>query len=92
MVVYKQKDEQQRKIVTYKNKEVRVLGVVAHNPNVSIYSIFHNSKIYWTSMQRILKRKFHSYKVSLHQELHVNDFRRRVTFFERVRDQRQINF
>lgn len=47
-----------------------VLAVNAHNLGVSIRSIFRSSKIFRTSVQRILKRrKFYPHKVFLHREL-----------------------
>jgi hypothetical protein len=43
-----------------------------------------------TSVHRILKcHKFHPYHVSLHQELHGNDFQNREQFCQRVQQQLQ---
>jgi hypothetical protein len=72
-----------RKTRTDEAAEIAVLGTVANNPHLSTRQIESYSGISKTSAHRILKRrKFHSYRVPLHQELHGNDFQNRVQFCE----------
>ncbi|CAH0553446.1 unnamed protein product [Brassicogethes aeneus] len=63
------------------NNQNAVLASVAYNPHVSTRAISRDSGIALTSVWRILKRqKFHPYHISLHQELHGDDFNNRVAF------------
>lgn len=58
-----------------------VLAAAAHNPNVSSRQIARETRLSKTSILRIFKKhKYHPYHVSLHQELHGDDFRNRVEF------------
>lgn len=58
-----------------------MLAAVAHNPHVSLREVSRNSGISRTSVSRILKHhKFHPYHISMHQELHGDDFNNRVVF------------
>lgn len=62
------------------------------NLHVSSLKLSQDSGIPKTSILRILKRhKFHPYHISLHQELHGNDFENRVLFCEWARNQIHIN-
>lgn len=78
--VHKHKRKRQT-TVTGDNNEIAVLAAVAHNPYISSRNISRDSGISRRSVLRILRRyKFHPYHMSLHQELHGNDFQNRVTF------------
>lgn len=63
---------------------------MANNPNLSTREIARNCALSRCSAWKILKRhKYHPYHVSMHQELHGDDFHNRVTFcqwaLERIR-------
>ncbi|KAF2895621.1 hypothetical protein ILUMI_10556, partial [Ignelater luminosus] len=61
--------------------QTAVLAAVAHNPHVGFREVFRNSGISRTSVWRILKNhKFYRYHISIHQELHGDDFNNRVVF------------
>jgi hypothetical protein len=61
--------------------EVSILVAVANNPHLSILQIESYPEIFKRSVCCILKHcKFHPYHVSLHQELHGNDFQNCVQF------------
>lgn len=85
MLVCKRKNpHDEKQLQTEIMKFARVEAAVAHNPSVSICSISRSSKISWTSVQRILKRRtFHPCKVSLHRKLHGNDFQNQMTFYDK---------
>lgn len=72
---------QRRRTVTQENAEVDILAAVAVNPHISSRQLAQSSGISKTSVLRVLHRyKFHPYHVSLHQELHGDDFQHRVQF------------
>ncbi|EFN69005.1 hypothetical protein EAG_00414, partial [Camponotus floridanus] len=63
--------------------EIAVLTSVAVNPHISSRNISRITGISQSSVLRVLHRhKFHPYHVSLHQELHGEDFRNRMEFCE----------
>lgn len=65
-----------------------VLIIAIVNPNTSFRQIerFHN--IPRSSVSRYLRyNKFHSYCITLHQELNDNDYRRRLHFCQWARQQ-----
>lgn len=75
------KKRKRRATVTEENNEITVLAAVAHNPHVSTREIAINAGLSQPSVRRILKRhKYHPYHISMHQELHGEDFHNRVTF------------
>lgn len=79
-----------RATVTGEDNEIGVLAAVAHNPHVSSRAISRDSGISQRSVLRILHRhKFHPYHVSLHQELHGDDFVNRMTFCQWAREKIQ---
>lgn len=78
--VHKRKKNRKR-TSTGENNEINVLAQVAVDPHVSTRQISQGAGISQTSVCRILKRhKFHPFHISLHQELHDNDFQNRITF------------
>lgn len=65
---------------------------MANNPYVSTREIAHDSGLSQISVCKILKRhKYHPYHVSMHQELHGDDFYNRVTFCQWALEQIQRN-
>lgn len=77
------RQRRRQRSATSEENDTAVLAAVAFNPHVSSRNIARESGISQTSVMRILHRqKFHPYHVSLHQELHGNDFARRVQFCE----------
>lgn len=74
------------------SNQVDVLASVSNNPHVSTRAIAHDTGISQTSVCKILKRhKYHPYHVSLHQELHGDDFQNRVRFCRWARERMSIN-
>lgn len=74
------KSERQKQVIN-EEMEISVLASVSRNPHISSRQIERESGISRRSILRILHRhKFHPYHVSLHQELHGNDFMNRVAF------------
>lgn len=70
-----------RRTVTHEDAETDILAAVAVNPHISTRQLARSSGISQSSILRILHRhKFHPYHVSLHQELHGDDFQNRVDF------------
>lgn len=89
------KKKKRRKTVTREDNEINILAAVAHNPQISSRTLASDSGISKGSILTILKRhKFHPYHISLHQELHGQDFHNRTTFCEWARRQlrRNVNF
>nr|WP_253308897.1 DUF4817 domain-containing protein [Rickettsia endosymbiont of Ceutorhynchus assimilis] len=85
------KKRRRRATTTGENNEVAVLAAVAVNPCISSRRIANDSGISKTSILRILKRhKFHPY-ISLHQELHGDDFANRVTFCQWARERTDLD-
>lgn len=86
------KKRKRRNTVTGEANEINVIAAVQHNPHVSTREIHRDLGISRDSIRRILNRhKYHPYRVSLHQELHGNDFHRRVEFCEWAVQQIQRN-
>ncbi|KAJ8914489.1 hypothetical protein NQ315_002761 [Exocentrus adspersus] len=86
------KKRTRRVTVTGENNEIAVLAAVAVNPHASSRRIARDSGISKTSILRILQRhKFHPYHISLHQELHGDDFENRVIFCQWARDKIGLN-
>ena len=84
------KKRQRRRTVTGEENEITVLASIANTPQVSSRALSHDLGISRTSVLRILKRhKFHPYHISLHQELHGDDFQNRVIFCRWAREQLQ---
>jgi hypothetical protein len=85
-------EQNRRKTHTDKVAEVAVLGAVANSPHLSSRQIESYSGISKTSVHRILNHhKFHPYHVSLHQELHGNDFQNHVQFCQWAQQQLQTD-
>jgi hypothetical protein len=81
-----------RKTRTDEAVEVAVLGAVANNPHLSTRQTESYSGISKTITHRILKRHmFLPYHVSLHQELHGNDFQNQVQFCQWAQQQLQAD-
>lgn len=60
---------------------IAVLAAAAYNLYASSREISHQSGIAHTNIWKILKRhKYHSYHISMHQELHGDDFNNRMVF------------
>lgn len=79
--VVREKERKRSRTITGENNETIVLAAVARNPQISSRSISRNTGISRRSVLRILKRnKFHTYHISLHQQLSNTDFQNRVTF------------
>lgn len=77
---------------TNEEMAVGVLGAVALNPNVSSRQLAQDSGIDKKSVLKILHRyNFHPYHISIHQELYGQDFRKRVTFCNWLRQKIQEN-
>lgn len=75
------KKRKRRRTIAGENNEVAVLAAVAYNPHISTRQISRESGISQTTVCQILhRRKYHPFHVSLHQELHGNDFDNRLTF------------
>lgn len=86
------KKRKRRITATSEHNEIAVLSAVAYNPHVSSRAISRGSGISQTSVIQILKRyKFHPYHISLHQELHGDDFQNRVVFCQWAHEQIQID-
>ncbi|KZC06173.1 hypothetical protein WN55_07346 [Dufourea novaeangliae] len=61
----------------------KIRRTVTQNPHASTRQLARESGISQRSVLRILHlNKFHAFHVSLHQELHGNDFQNRVNFYE----------
>lgn len=74
------KSERQKRVI---NEEMKIgmPASVSGNLHISLRQIERESGISMRSVLRIWHRhKFHPYHVSLHQELHGNDFMNRVEF------------
>lgn len=66
---------------TNEDNEINILAAIAVNPHVSTRKIAREAGISQSSVIRILARhKFHPFHISLHQELHGNDFQNRINF------------
>lgn len=88
----KAKKRTRRRTVTAENNEIAVLAAVAANPHISSRDVAHASGISRTSVRRILRRhKFHPYHMSMHQELHGDDFHNRLVFCQWACDQIERN-
>lgn len=86
------KKRSRKRIVTGENKEIAVLAAVNYDPHISSRQLATNAGISKSSVLRILKRhKFHPYHVSLHQELHGDDFVNRITFCRWAQDRIRNN-
>ncbi|KZC06747.1 hypothetical protein WN55_07298 [Dufourea novaeangliae] len=71
------------KAATDDRKTVNILTAVTQNPHASTMQLARESGISQRNVLRILHlNKFHAFHVSLHQELHGNDFQSRVNFCE----------
>lgn len=71
--------------VTHEGAEVAVLAAVALNPHASSRDLERQIGISRTSALRILHRhKYHPFHISLHQELHGNDFQHRMEYCQWV--------
>lgn len=76
-----QKKRTRAATVCGENNQVSVAAAVAHNPHASTREISRQSGISHMSVWKMLKlHKFHPYHVSMHQELHGDDFQNRLTF------------
>lgn len=76
-----------RRTATDEDREVAVLAAVNYDPHVSSRELATNAGMSQSSVLRILKRhKFHPYHVSLHQQLHGDDFVNRLTFCRWAQD------
>ena len=63
------------------NNEIAVLAAVANNPHISTKELARGSGISQSTICQILKRsKYHPFRVSMHKELHGDDFQNRVRF------------
>ncbi|KZC07787.1 hypothetical protein WN55_09813 [Dufourea novaeangliae] len=72
------------KAATDDRNTVNILAAVTQNLHTSTRQLARESGISQRSVLRILHlNKFHAFHVSLHQELHGNDFQNRVNFCER---------
>ncbi|KZC13208.1 hypothetical protein WN55_05885 [Dufourea novaeangliae] len=82
-----------RKRATDERNEVGVLTVAGvHNPQISTRQIERESAIGRRRVLRILARhKFHTYHITLHQELYATDFMNRVAFCQRALQKIQID-
>lgn len=86
------KKRKRRTTVTGEANEIAVLAAVHQNPQVSTRQLHRDSGISRDSILRILYRhKYHPYHISLHQELHGDDFHNRVVFCEWALQQMQTN-
>lgn len=86
------KKRKRRNTVTGEPNEIAVLAAVQENPHVSTRQLHRESGISRTSIIRILRRhKYHPYHISLHQELHGDDFRLRVEFCQWAVQQKRMN-
>lgn len=86
------KKRKRRTTVTGEDNEIAVLAAVHQNPQVSIRQLHADSGISVGSIHKILHRhKYHPYHISLHQELHGNDFHNRVVFCEWAREWARTN-
>lgn len=78
--------------VTGVDKEIAILAAVTHDPHVSTRQLSRDSGMSLSSVWKVLKRNnYHPYHISLHQELHGNDFENRVTFCQWAVQQIQGN-
>ncbi|KZC07790.1 hypothetical protein WN55_09816 [Dufourea novaeangliae] len=69
------------KAVTDVRNTVNILAAVTQNPHASTRQLVRESGISQRSVLQILHlNKFHAFHVSLHQELHGNDFQNRANF------------
>lgn len=70
------KNRIRRRTATGPANEVAVLAAINLNPQVSTRQLHRDSGLSMGSIMKILHRhKQHPYHISLHQELHGNDFR-----------------
>ncbi|XP_011858348.1 PREDICTED: uncharacterized protein LOC105555911 [Vollenhovia emeryi] len=78
--------------VTNENNTVNVLAAVAANPHISSRQITRGSGISQRSVLRILhEHTFHPFHLSLHQELHGDDFQNRLNFCNWIQEQLAVN-
>ena len=71
------------KITNDEERCTSILAAVAHNPHTSIRQIARGAGIGQRTVTRILHSKsFHSYHLSVHQELHRRHFEKRKQFCE----------
>lgn len=79
--------------VTGEAGAVGVLAAVAVNPRMSTRDIARAGGLSQSSVMRILHRHcFHPYHVSLHQQLHGNDFHHRVQFCQWALTENALQF
>ena len=75
-----------RRPIVNKNNAASLLAFVALNPHASCRQMEKQSGISQRSVLRILhQHKFHSYRISLHQDLYGNDYLKRVNFCNWIR-------
>ena len=86
------KKRRRRRTATDEDREVAVLAAVNYDPHVSSRELATNAGMSKSSVLRILKRhKFHPYHVSLHQQLHGDDYVNRLTFCRWAQDRLRNN-
>ncbi|KZC14298.1 hypothetical protein WN55_06875, partial [Dufourea novaeangliae] len=80
---HRNKIRRRSKAATDDRNTVNILAAVTQNPHASTRQLAHESSISQRSVLQILHfKKFHAFHVSLHQELHGNDFQNCVNFCE----------
>ncbi|KAK2577947.1 hypothetical protein KPH14_012171 [Odynerus spinipes] len=80
------------KTVTHETNVRSVIAAIDHNPHISLRQISRELDISKSSISRILKvQKFHPFHLSLHQDLHGNDFENRISFCQWALQQYQID-
>uniref|UniRef100_A0A8D8XFP3 Transposase n=1 Tax=Cacopsylla melanoneura TaxID=428564 RepID=A0A8D8XFP3_9HEMI len=71
--------------ITTDNNRINILAQVAFDPYLSTRQMARESGLSRSSIMKMLHQdKFHPYHVSLHQELHGDDFRNRIDFCQRM--------
>lgn len=80
------------RITTNDDKELEVLLEVEENPQVSSRTLALLCNTSQSTVSRTMRKyKFHPYHIELHQELHEEDFPRRVTYCQWLRGQIAVN-
>lgn len=90
-VAYPLKKMFNRPVMNEEN-EFLVLASIQENPHLSTRQLSRETAISKSSVNRIIrKHRYHPYHISLHQELHGNDFVNRIRFCEILLEKIQEN-
>lgn len=73
------------KLAANDNKTLDILQSLVENPHLSVRKVAQTNDISKSSTHRILKKqRYHPYKITITQELTVNDFDKRIEFRKEI--------